>query len=434
LSGVGVLCLGLCLWSAAARADDWPQFRGPRRDGKSAEKGLLAKWPDGGPKLLWSVQGVGQGFTHVSVAGGLVYVTGMQESEGILRAYALDGKLKWTAKYGPEWDKDHPGARSIPTVHDGLVYVASGVGNIACFEAAGGKPVWSARLFDQYEAPQVKWGYAESLLVDGENIIATPCGKKATMVALNRKTGRHAWAGPALGQESSFCSPLLVRHGANRMIVTMLPKGVAAFSPDDGRVLWQHPYENYRQNHPVTPIYHDGLLYVTSGYGKGAIGLALADDGRSVRQLWEQPRQDPVHGQAVLMDGYVYASSHQKASGRWSCVDLKTGKLAWEDACVGKGGSVIYADGMLYCYAEDGAVGLVRPSPEKCQVVSAFRVPQGDGPHWAHPVVAGGRLYIRHGDALMCHDISADNQSPQPPRATASPHPFLTAPGNPPSG
>jgi outer membrane protein assembly factor BamB len=194
---VAVVCL--CLWSAGARADDWPQFRGADRDGRSAEKGLLAQWPEGGPRLLWSVRGVGQGFTHVSVAGGLVYVTGLVGSEGVLRAYTPDGKLKWEGKYGPEWDKAHPGARSIPTVHEGLVYVTSGVGNAACFEAAGGKRVWFVKLFEEYEAPQVQWGYAESPLVDGETVIFTPCGEKATLVALNRKTGTPAWASPALG-------------------------------------------------------------------------------------------------------------------------------------------------------------------------------------------------------------------------------------------
>jgi outer membrane protein assembly factor BamB len=391
----------------ASAAGDWPQFRGPNRDGKSAEKGLLAQWPEGGPKLLWSVQGVGKGFTHVSVAGGLVYVTGLVGEEGFLRAYALDGKLKWKASYGQEWFTSHPGARSIPTVHDGLVYVASGVGNVACFDAASGKPVWFVKLFERYEAPQVKWGYAESLLIDGENVIATPCGNKATMVALNRKTGQPVWASPALGHKSSFCSPLLVQHRGKRMIVTMTDSAVVAFSPEHGEVLWQHPYQNFRQNHCVTPICHEGLLYVTSGYGKGAVGLAIADDGTRVTQLWEQPRQDPVHGHAVLVDGYVYAASHQKANGRWSCVELKTGRLAWEDPCVGRSGSVIFADGMLYCYSEDGIVGLVRPSPEKCQVVSTFNVPEGNGPHWAHPVVADGRLYIRHGDALMCYDVRA---------------------------
>jgi len=392
---------------AASTVGEWPQFRGPNRDGKSDEKGLLAQWPEGGPKLLWSVQDVGKGFTHVSVAGGLVYVTGLEGEEGFLRAYTVEGEPKWKASYGREWSAAHPGARSIPTVHDGLLYVASGVGNLACFDAASGKPVWFVKLFELYEAPQVQWGYAESLLIDGEHVIATPCGKKATMVALNRKTGQPVWASAALGHESSFCSPLLVQHRGKRMIVTMTDSAVVAFSADDGKVLWQHPYKNARQNHCVTPIYDDGLLYVTSGYGKGAIGLAIADDGDSVKQVWEQPRQDPVHGQAALVDGYVYAASHRAANGRWSCVELKTGRLVWEDPCIGRSGSVVYADGMLYGYSEDGTVGLIRPSPEKCQVVSTFRVPQGSGSHWAHPVVSHGRLFIRHGEALMCYGAKA---------------------------
>jgi len=281
------------------------------------------------------------------------------------------------------------------------------VGNLACFDAVSGKPVWSMKLFEQYDAPQVQWGYAESLLVEGDRLFCTPCGKKATMVALNRKTGQPVWASPALGQGSSFCSPLLIDHGKKRMIVTMTETAVVAISPEEGTVLWQHPYANPRQNHPITPIYHEGLLYITSGYGKGAIGLRIAEDGNSVTQLWEQPRQDPVHGQAVLVDGYVYAASHQKASGRWSCVELNTGRLAWEAAGVGKGGSVTFADGLLYCYSEDGTVGLMRPSPQKCEVVSTFEVTQGDGPHWAHLVVANGRLYLRHGTALMCYDLAA---------------------------
>jgi outer membrane protein assembly factor BamB len=331
----------------------------------------------------------------------------LEGKEGILRAITLDGEPKWQANYGLEWHISHPGARSVPTVYGGLVYVASGVGNLACFDAASGKPVWSSKLFEQYDASQIQWGYAESLLADGDKLFCTPCGKKATMVALNRKTGQPVWASPALGQGSSFCSPLLIHHGKQRMIVTMTETAVVAFSAEQGTVLWQHPYENARQNHPITPIYHEGLLYITSGYGKGAIGLRIAEDGKSVTQLWEQPRQDPVHGQAVLVDGYVYAASHQKASGRWSCVDLRTGKLAWEAPGVGKGGSVTFSDGLLYCYSEDGTVGLMRPSPEKCEVVSSFKVSQGDGPHWAHLVVARGRLFLRHGTALMCYDLAA---------------------------
>ena len=392
----------------SAPAGDWPQFRGPRRDGMSGEKGLMAQWPDGGPKLLWSVEGIGKGFSHVSVANGLVYVTGLVGKEGVLRAYTLEGKPKWEANYGPEYGKDHPGARTIPTVCDGLVYVMSAVGRLSCFGAADGKPVWSANVFELAEAKEIQWGYAESVLIDGEKVVVTPLGKKAAMLAFDRKTGRPVWASRPLDHESSFCSPIVVEHAKRRMIVTLTDKAVVAFASEDGNTLWQHAYQNQRQNHPDTPIYRDGMLYVTSGYGKGAVGLELVADGGGVRQVWEQAKQDPAHGQAVLVDGYVYASSHQSISGKWSCVEFKTGKLMWQDPGVGKGGSVIYADGMLYCYSENGIVGLVRPSADKCQVISKFQVPLGDGTHWAHPVVSNGRLFIRHGNVLMCYGISAD--------------------------
>jgi len=394
--------------TTSAAAGDWPQFRGPHRDGRSDEKGLMAQWPEGGPKLLWSVEGIGKGFSHVSVAGGLVYVTGLVGKDGVLRAYTLDGKLKWDAKYGPEYDKTHPGARTITTVCDGLVYVMSALGRLSCFGAADGKPVWSVNVFERAEAKEIQWGYAESVLIDGDRVFVTPIGKKAAMMAFDRKTGKPVWASEPLDHESSFCSPLMVEHGKKRMIVTLTDKAVVAFAPEEGTILWQHAYQNQRQNHPVTPIYHDGLLYVTSGYGKGAVGLEIAADGGSVKQVWEQTKQDPAHGQAVWVDGYGYASSHQSIGGKWSCVEFKTGRLMWQDAGVGNGGSVIYADGMLYCYSEDGIVGLVRPSAEKCQVVSTFKVPQGDGSHWAHLVVSNGRLFIRHGSVLMCYKISAE--------------------------
>ena len=420
-----VLCLAINVLSPAAAAggpattsapaDDWPQFRGPHRDGQSEEKGLMAKWPEGGPKLLWSAEGIGKGFSHVSVAGGLVYVTGLVGKDGMLRAYTLDGKMKWETSYGPEYGQSHAGSRTIPTVFDGLVYVMSAVGRLSCFDATDGKPAWSANVFEHAGAKEVQWGYSESVLIDGESVFATPVGKKAAMLAFNRKTGKLLWASEPLNHESSFCSPLLVEHGKSRMVVTITNKAVIAFAPEDGKILWQHAYQNQRQNHPDTPIYHDGILYVTSGYGKGAIGLELSGGGSSVKHVWEQTKQDPAHGQAVFVDGYVYASSHQSIGGKWSCVEFKTGKLMWQDAGVGKGGSVICAGGLLYCYSEDGTVGLVRPVPDKCQVVSTFKVPLGDGSHWAHPVVSNGRLFIRHGGVLMCYDVGVGSgRSPVP--------------------
>ena len=176
----------------SAIAEDWPQFRGVYRDGKSAEKGLMAQWPEGGPKLLWSVDGVGKGFSHVSVADGLVYVTGLAGTQGILRAYTLDGRLAWQAGYGPEYDKAHPGARTIPTIHEGLVYVMSGLGRLSCFTAADGKPVWSVDVFALADAKGIQWGFAESVLIDKDKVFVTPIDREDIHLLVQELDGRNA--------------------------------------------------------------------------------------------------------------------------------------------------------------------------------------------------------------------------------------------------
>ncbi|HEY3321106.1 MAG TPA: PQQ-binding-like beta-propeller repeat protein [Planctomycetota bacterium] len=386
-------------------AADWPQFRGPNRDGKSTETGLLTQWPDDGPPRLWKIDGLGSGYGHPAIAGQTIFTAGMVHERGTLRACSLDGYLKWQADYGPEWSRSYPGARCTPTVHDGRVYVTSAVGSLACFDAVTGKRLWSCDVFKKFDAQETLYGWSESPLIVGENVICSPCGGKGTLVALNRKTGETAWTGPTYGSAFAYCSPMLLEHQGKRMIVTMLEFGVDAFSPDNGERLWHFDYQNPRQNHCNTPIFSDGMLYITSGHGRGAVGLALNKDGDGVEEVWRQDLQDPMHGQAILIDGYVYASSHTKCSGDWTCIDFKTGKLAWQHEGVGHGGCATYADGLLYCYCEDGIAGIVRPSPQKCDVVSRLRISDGDGMHWAHPVIAHGRLFIRHGDVLLCYDI-----------------------------
>ncbi len=425
-----VLLASLLVLGAPLRADDWPQFRGPHRDGHSAETGLLKQWPEGGPPLLWSATGLGKGYSHVAVAGGRVYTTGLVGKEGMLRAYDANGSLLWERSCGPEWAGDRAGARGTPTVHEGLLYVAGGTGWVACFDAVSGEKKWAFDMFQRYQASPVMWGWADQVLIDGNLAIFTPAGRKGTMVAVDRFTGAPVWASKDIGEKSAYCASLMVElpepnspgsttlpqaagsqpasavsaGPVRRFVVALTGASVIAVDPAGGELIWRHPYRNSNGNHPITPVYHDGMLYVTSGYGKGAIGLKVAPDGRSVRQVWEQPRQDTCHGGVVLVDGHVYGSSHRNYAG-WLCVEFASGRIAWQDKCVGSGGSVICADGMLYCYAENGTVGLVRPSPRGCEVVGTFQIQQGAGEHWAHPVVSGGRLYIRRGDALMCYDV-----------------------------
>ena len=396
---LGVL-LVLCLASVAF-AEDWPQWRGIHRDGKSPETGLLKQWPQGGPKLLWTYDGLGGGFATVSVADGMIYTTGVEGSQGVIYALDLDGKLKWKKTYGPDWTRAHPGTRSTPTIDDGLAYVMSGVGKIACFDAVTGQEKWSLNAVGRYRGPIPNWGVAESVLVLDDKVFCTPGGPGASVIALDKKTGSVLWTTKEHGEGSAYCSPILVKRGRGLQLVTMTKGSIVGIVPETGKLLWRHGHQTRYDVHAISPVFEDGYLYTTSGYGTGGVMLRMSADGRGVQQAWTDRRLDTHHGGVVLVDGYIYGSNFR---GKWICLDLKTGRSMYETGGVGKG-SITTADGMLYCYGERGTVGLMRASPKDSQVVSSFKITRGSGSHWAHPAIANGRLYIRHGSALMAFDI-----------------------------
>lgn len=390
----------------------WPQFRGPNRDGRSTETGLLKQWPAGGPKLLWTVDGLGSGYSTVAIAGGTIYTTGMSRSgQGSLFAYDMAGKLKWKKTYGPEWRKSMPGVRGTPTVEGGNVYLISGVGQVFCYDAASGEQKWMVDAFEKFGGKYGSWGIAEAPLIDGDNIICTPGGSKATVAALKKATGETVWTCVVEGEKSSYCSPILVERGGNRIIVQMTDNFVLGIDARTGKLLWKDSLEDQfghnKQINPVMPIYHDGAVYAVSGYDDGGAMLALSADGASFTRKWVDATLDCHHGGVVLVDGYLYGSNWtDNSDGKWCCVEWATGKVMYETYWQCKG-SVTYAEGMLYCYEEKGGnVALVKATPKGFEVVSSFTVKQGDGKHWAYPVVCGGRLYIRHGDALMAYDIA----------------------------
>jgi len=411
IKSVIALFLGILLTGCLCYADDWPQFRGPSRDGKSAETGLLKKWPEGGPQLLWSVEGLGIGFSSVAVADGFVYTTGMLDGEGFLFAYDLAGHLKFKASYGPEWTRSHRGTRTTPTVDDGRVYVFSGTGVMACFHAKTGKKIWEVDSLKEFEAKNITWGMSCSPLIDGDKVYCTPGGIKGTMVALDKMTGRTIWATTGLSESSAYCSPILIERGGHRLLVTMIQKSLICVSADNGTLIWRVPYPAPSDTGTITPIYHDGCLYVTSVVNRGITTAGtmfeLSEDGTSVKQKWNDQTLDCQHGGVVLVDGYLYGANwYDNTRGDWICLDWDSGKVIYQAKWNGNKGSIIYADGMLYCYDEaTGDVALVRASPKRFEIVSTFGVTQGSGKHWAHPAISDGRLYIRHGDALMSYDI-----------------------------
>jgi outer membrane protein assembly factor BamB len=402
-------CLVIGALSAIVHGADCPRFRGPAGDGIFPETGLLKQWPQAGPKLLWSVKGLGQGFSSAVVVKDAVYVTGMAgDHQGFLFAFGLDGSPKWKTPYGPEMGASGPmkaGTRGTPAVDGDQIFVMTSFGKLLVFEPARGQLVKTIDLLERFRAAQAKFGFAECVLVDGEKIVCTPGGRDGSLVALDRKTGETLWQTQDVNQPSAYCSARLIRHGEQPMIVTMVEKAVVGIEPDTGKVLWQYAFPTRFDVQPNPPLYHDGMVYICSGGGAGGAMLTLADDGRSVTAVWTDKTLDCQMQGVVVLDGCIYGTA-QSANKGLVCLDWKTGKILWNAEQV-KQAVVVAADGMLYVYADSGTMYLVKPSPESFQPVSQFTISQGTEEHWAHPTIANGRLYIRHGDTLMVYDIKA---------------------------
>lgn len=400
-----LICFLSILGVSLAHAADWPQFRGPDRNGQSPETGLLAAWPAEGLTPVWSIEGLGEGFSSAVIAKGRIYVTGMlgEDKQGYLHAYDLDGKRLWSTPYGKEWDKTYPGTRYTPTIEGGAAYLLSGHGVVSAFNAESGALLWQRDVAKDFGGVAPAMGFAESLLIDGDRLIVTPGGPDASVVALNRANGETRWTSKGLSDQSAYCSPILIEPGGTRLIVTLVTATLAGLNPETGEVVWRMPFDETEelQNHAVAPVYADGLLYATSGHRKGGVMYELSPDGKSIAQRWTDETLNNHHGGVIFREGYLYGST---MSGRWVCLAASDGAVKWEERGVGKG-SVTWADGHFYCYSEKGTLGLAQATPEGLTVVSKFEIGLGEGVHWAHPSIANGRLYVRHGDVLLAYSL-----------------------------
>ena len=382
---------------------DWPQFRGQYRNGRATlESNLLQKWPDPGPPMLWSFEGLGTGFASVSVVGGTIYTTGMIEGKGYLSAINDNGKLKWKIEYGPEWTGPHPGTRTTPTVDGDRLYIMSGHGRIACFNRHNGDLVWKVDTLEKFQGKNITWGIAESVLIDDDKVFCTPGGKNATIVALNKHTGQTIWTTKELSNLSAYCSPLLYKTPTKRLLFTMVRKLIVCVDSENGKVLWTIPHETRNDIAAVTPLrYCQGRVYFTS-HGTGGTMIRFPQDGANYTQLWSSPALDCLHGGIVYNLSNLYGSDRD---GNWVCQNISTGEVKFREKILDAKGSIIWADSKLYCYSEKGTLSLVEPGRDGMELISSFKITKGTGEHWAHPVVCNGRLYIRHGDVLMAFDI-----------------------------
>jgi outer membrane protein assembly factor BamB len=396
---------------ALSFADEWPQWRGPDRNGYSKEKNLLTVWPDGGLKLLWSAEKLGDGYSSASIAGGDIYITGVIANRETISALDLKGNLKWQTTFGDKWKGSYPEARSTPTVDGQYVYAISGMGDAVCFERQTGQIKWSVQFIDKFDGEYHRWGVAESPLIVDDKFICTPGGSDASLVALDKLTGSLIWQTEDLSEENNYCSPILIRRGGKKIIATQLSDSFVGVDSENGRLLWSEEYDEYQEDpkdiNINSPLYHDGLIYVTSGYDNPSAMYQLADDGLSIKRMWVNDILDVHVGGVVFLNGYIYGSNWENnRNGNWVCLDANTGKVQWEHKWHTKG-SIITAEDMLYCYEEkNGNLGLVKANPEKFDLISSFRVTKGKGKYWAHPAIANSRLYIRHGEVLMVYDIS----------------------------
>lgn len=385
-------------------------WRGPGRTGIYNEKGLLKEWPASGPSILWEVTGIGKGYSSATVTDDAVYITGTKGEKDVLTAFTQEGKKKWEVEYGSiTVNVNSPESRGTPIYYNGKIFVVSGKGDLACI-TKDGKMLWTVNYYEKYSAPIQRFGISESPLVVDNKVIATPGGNMASMVAFNIDNGNVVWETPPLNEGTQYVNPLLIEDKGLKIIVTHTVKYIIGVNAANGKILWKFDFEAQKggRNFIQTPLYKDGFLFAANGYGQTAAKIKINFDGSDPTLVWQNPEINPHVGGMVLMGNYIYSSTHDSNSkGRWICVDWTTGKTMWITDWNNKG-SVIAADGLLYIYEERmGNLALVRPNTEKLDIISSFRITQGDGPYWSHPVIDKGRLFVRHGDYMAVYSVRA---------------------------
>jgi outer membrane protein assembly factor BamB len=395
------LGLGLILFSfgMVATAADWPQWRGANRDGKSADTGLIEAWPQGGPRLLWKAQDLGDGYSGPAIVGDRLYIQGQQGGQQLVMAYdARTGKQLWKTAAGKAFNGDRGnGPRGTPTVDGARLFALSADGTLVCLETAAGTRVWELNLIERFGGRAPNWGYAESPLVDGGRVFVAPGGPAAAVVALDKNTGNLVWKSQS--DRAGYSSAIAFDIGGTHALALLTAEAAIGLDSKDGAILWRYPRVANRTANIATPIAHDGYVFYSTDYGTGCTLLKPTPDGKTAEVYFNRDMRNH-YTTSVLVGGYLYGFSSEVLAA----MEFQTGKVAWRNRSVGKG-NCIYADQRLYCMSEDGAVGLVDASPAAYKEVSRFEIPRGPFNTWTAPVVANGQLYLREQGNLYCYNV-----------------------------
>lgn len=411
-------CLSVQVGKAANLSGDWPQWRGPNRDGISEETGLLESWQNKPPKLLWTASGLGSGFASISIADGLIFTMGDKGNDQLVIAVSLEGGSPvWERRIGQAGGIGYPGSRCTPTVDGDRLYAIGTKGDLACLDTQTGKILWTRNFPKDFNGRMMSgWGFSESPLIDGDKVVCTPGGPDAGIVALDKKTGEEIWratipAGGDQGRDGAGYSSIVISEAASvRQYVQLMGRGCVGVEAETGKFLWQYNrVANGTANIP-TPIVSGNYVFCSSGYGTGAALLQIQKRGRNItaKEVYflKANQMQNHHGGMILVNGYVYCGSGHN-NGFPICVQLRTGKIAW---FAGRGpgsgsAAVAYADGHLYFRYQDGVMALIEADPKKYKLKGTFKIPNVSDPSWPHPVIADGKLYLREQDRLLCYDV-----------------------------
>jgi outer membrane protein assembly factor BamB len=388
----------------ASASPDWPQWRGPRRDGVSTETGLLPSWPAEGPKRQWTLAGLGQGYCSPIVVGENVYITGDEGNDLIITALNTQGERRWQVKNGAAWRGPYPGARAACCYDDGKLYHMNAHGRLVCLEAATGKELWAVDTLAKFKGQNITWGISEAVLVDGDRVFATPSGSEGLMVALDKRSGETLWATPAIeGEEACYSSPILLSTEGKRVLVNCGRRHAFAIDAADGKLLWKIAHVDPKNTVATTPVLvADRLVFTNSSRSGGGIYGTTLEGAR----LWTK-ELTASHGSLVGAAGRVVGGSSRGDVRGWMAIDPATGDAAKvADLPVG---SSIYADGRFYCLSERGEMMLQELTAEGFVTRGQFKLADGRDV-WAHPVICHGRLYLRYADTLYCYEIGKTDQ------------------------
>ena len=398
-----ILLLTLSTFVLSTFAADWPQWRGPNRDGVSTETGILDEWPEGGPKLLWKATGVGAGFSSVSVANGRIYTMGDgKESSNVHCLDPKGGKIIWSSKPVGKTGGNYKGTRCPPTFDDGHLYALGQFGDLVCLRAVDGSQVWRKSLTKDFGGRSGGWNYTESPLVDDGKVIVTPGGKQGAVVALDKKTGELIWQSKEFTDGAQYSSLIVREFGGKRQYVQLTGANVVGLEASTGKVLWKAPRKGKTAT-ISTPIFHEGHVFVSSAYGVGCNGFKVTHSGGrfSAKEIYANKTISNHHGGFIRVGDYVSASS----SGTLACVELKTGEEMWRQRSAGKG-AILIIDGKIILRAENGPLALVELNPKEYRQISKFDQPErSKAKAWPHPVVSDGVLYVRDQDILLAYDV-----------------------------